>query len=70
MRRIIIFIFLIVSIGEIQSMISGCAQIMAPTGGTRDTLPPVLVSVNPKQPAINFSGNRINLYFDEYVQIQ
>ncbi|MEO7291708.1 MAG: Ig-like domain-containing domain [Ginsengibacter sp.] len=70
MRRIIIFIFLIVSIVEIQSMISGCAQIMAPTGGTRDTLPPVLVSVNPKQPAINFSGNRINLYFDEYVQIQ
>ena len=70
MRRIIIFIFLIVSIVEIQSIISGCAQIIAPTGGPRDTIPPVLVSANPKQPAINFTGNRINLYFDEYVQIQ
>lgn len=70
MRRIIIFIFLIVSIAEFQSVISGCAQIIAPTGGPRDTLPPVLVSTIPKQPAINFTGNRINLYFDEYVQVQ
>lgn len=70
MRRIIIFIFLIISIVEIQSLISGCAQILAPTGGSRDSLPPVLVSTNPKQPATNFTGNRINLYFDEYVQVQ
>ena len=49
---------------------SGCAQIVAPTGGARDTLPPKLVSANPTQPATNFTGNRINLYFDEYVQIQ
>jgi hypothetical protein len=33
-------------------------------------LPPKLVSTNPTQPATNFTGNRINLYFDEYVQIQ
>jgi uncharacterized protein (DUF2141 family) len=70
MRRIIIFIFLLVSIVEVQSIISGCAQIIAPTGGPRDTIPPVLVTANPKQHAINFTGNRINLYFDEYVQIQ
>ncbi len=49
---------------------SGCAQIVAPSGGARDTLPPKIVSTNPKQPAINFTGNRINIYFDEYVQIQ
>lgn len=51
-------------------LLSGCAQIIAPTGGVRDTIPPTLVSTNPKQPAINFAGNRINLYFDEYVHIQ
>ena len=49
---------------------SGCAQIMAPTGGARDTLPPTLIGSSPKIPATNFTGNRINLYFDEYVQIQ
>ena len=70
MKRIIIFIFLIISVVEIQSLISGCAQIIAPTGGLRDSLPPRLMTTNPKQPATNFTGNKINLYFDEYVQIQ
>src|SRR5665647_3629500 len=70
MRRIIFFILLLLSLIEMQSLISGCAQIVAPTGGPRDTLPPVLVSTVPKQPATNFTGNHINLYFDEYVQIQ
>ena len=70
MKRIIIFIFLIISVVEIQSLISGCAQIIAPTGGLRDSLPPRLITTNPKQPATNFTGNKINLYFDEYVQIQ
>jgi hypothetical protein len=51
-------------------LMNGCAQIIAPTGGPRDTIPPILVSSNPQVPAINFNGNRINLYFDEYVQIQ
>ncbi len=50
--------------------ISGCAQIVSPTGGSRDTIPPRLVSSNPKLGATNFTGNRISLYFDEYVQIK
>ena len=57
-------------IPKILILTSGCAQIIAPTGGLRDSLPPRLVTTNPKQPATNFTGNKINLYFDEYVQIQ
>ncbi len=49
---------------------SGCAQIVSPTGGSRDTIPPILVSSNPKLDATNFTGNRISLYFDEYIQIK
>lgn len=70
MRRIIFFILVIFSIIEIQVLLSGCAQIVAPTGGPRDSLPPVLINTVPKEPATNFSGNRITLYFDEYVQLQ
>ena len=70
MRRIIFFILIVISFAEVETMVSGCAQIMAPTGGYRDSLPPILVNTNPKQPAINFKGNRITLYFDEYVQLQ
>ena len=70
MRRTIFFILIVVSIIKFQGLLSGCAQIVAPTGGPRDTIPPVLVSTNPKVPATHFSGNRITLYFDEYVQIK
>ena len=48
---------------------AGCAQIGAPTGGPRDTIPPRLVSSSPKPNSVNFSGNKITLTFDEYVNL-
>lgn len=47
----------------------GCAQIGAPTGGARDTLSPVLVKATPGLKALNFTGNRITLTFDEYIEL-
>ena len=47
----------------------GCAQIGAPMGGPRDSIPPKLLNANPPNGAINFKGNRITLTYDEYVQI-
>lgn len=41
-----------------------------PGGGLKDSIPPVLVESNPKDSAINFTGNRIVLNFDEFVEIQ
>src|SRR5215213_9144413 len=70
MKKILYFFLLIFLIPKMVVLMSGCAQVMAPTGGPRDTIPPILVSSNPKIPAINFTSNRINLYFDEYVQLQ
>lgn len=46
---------------------SGCAQIGAISGGTKDTIAPVLVSSNPKLSATNISSNKITLTFDEYI---
>ena len=46
---------------------SGCAQIGAPTGGPRDTIPPRLLRASPVQNSTNFKGNKITLTFDEYV---
>jgi uncharacterized protein (DUF2141 family) len=48
---------------------SGCAQIGAPTGGPRDSIPPVLVSAYPKLLSTNFTGNKITLVFDEYINV-
>jgi uncharacterized protein (DUF2141 family) len=49
---------------------SGCAQIGMPTGGPRDTIPPVLLNANPPNKTTHFTGNKISLNFDEYVQLQ
>ncbi len=48
---------------------SGCAQIAMPTGGPRDTLPPVLQEATPANRTVNFKGNRITFDYDEYVQL-
>jgi hypothetical protein len=45
----------------------GCANIVAPLGGPKDTIPPVLVSAVPKDSAKKFTGNKIILNFNEYI---
>jgi hypothetical protein len=47
----------------------GCANIIPPTGGPRDSLPPVLVSAVPKDSMTNFNAQKIVLTFDEYVEL-
>ncbi len=49
---------------------AGCAQIGAPTGGAKDTIAPHLIKASPAENAVNFTGNKITLSFDEYVEIQ
>lgn len=43
----------------------GCANIIPPSGGPRDSTPPVLVNATPHDSALNFKGDRIVLTFDE-----
>lgn len=49
---------------------SGCANIVPPSGGPRDSLPPVLVNATPDDSSTNFRANRITLTFDEYIDLQ
>jgi uncharacterized protein (DUF2141 family) len=51
------------------SGLSGCASIVPPSGGARDSLPPLLMTVNPPDSSKNFAGKRINFVFNEFVQI-
>ncbi len=48
---------------------SGCAQQVAPSGGPRDSLPPLLVIAKPGDSALNFTGNKIVFTFNEYIQL-
>ncbi|HMO61045.1 MAG TPA: Ig-like domain-containing protein [Ferruginibacter sp.] len=59
------FLFLVTTV----SMLTGCAQIGTPTGGPRDSIPPVLIAAVPQQYSTNFTGNKITLSFDEYIVV-
>ncbi len=47
--------------------LSSCANILPPTGGPRDSLPPKLVMSLPKDSAIHVTSKNITLTFDEYI---
>lgn len=48
---------------------SGCASIVPPTGGPRDSLPPVIVRIDPRDSARLFNEKKIVISFNEYVQV-
>lgn len=47
-----------------------CAKKGSPTGGPRDTIPPVIVSSSPENYTTNFSGDEIEIRFDEYIKLK
>lgn len=63
---ILLFILLIVSF----SLLFQCANPTTPTGGPRDTIPPILVESAPLNKTTNFNGNRIEMIFNEYVKFE
>ncbi len=67
MRKAFIFclVMFVSTIGLFNGI--GCANIIPPTGGARDTLPPVLVRANPPDSTVNFRGKSITLQFNEYL---
>ncbi len=63
------FVILIIIVFSIAGT-TGCANIIPPQGGERDSIPPQLIKAEPGDSALNFKGNRITLTFDEFVEIQ
>ncbi|RMA65800.1 Ig-like domain-containing protein [Ulvibacter antarcticus] len=47
-----------------------CAKKGTPSGGKRDSIPPVIVKSNPENYSINFKGDEIRIYFDEYIKLK
>ncbi len=50
--------------------ILGCANIGQPEGGPRDYTPPVMLRSNPMPGAVNFKGKKVEINFDEIVNIK
>ena len=51
-------------------LIAGCARRSSPSGGEKDSIPPVLIASNPKINTVNFNADEIRLKFDEWVKLQ
>jgi hypothetical protein len=47
-----------------------CANIIPPSGGPRDSIPPVLIRATPADSTLNFRSDRIVFEFDENIDLQ
>lgn len=66
-----LFLMTCIFLGSFLSYLGmGCAQIGAPTGGTKDTLAPRLMKAIPTENKVQFKGNKIVFTFDEYIDLQ
>ena len=70
MKRILLFSLLVFSISQITVLNTGCANIIPPQGGPRDSIPPVLLKATPGDSTRNFTGNKITFTFDEFIELQ
>ena len=60
----------ILGIVFIALIIVSCANRGSPSGGEKDTEPPVITSESPKNFSTNFKGDEIIITFNEYVKIK
>lgn len=47
-----------------------CAKRGNPSGGLKDSIPPVIVKSSPENYTINFKENEIRIYFNEYIKLK
>lgn len=70
MKRFFPFILFILWISSLTVQTTGCANIVPPGGGPRDSLPPVLVSSTPKDSATFVKDQKITIIFDEFIELK
>lgn len=58
-----------VIVGVSVLLLAACASIGRPGGGPRDETPPQFVRSNPMPGALNVSRNKLEVYFDENIQL-
>jgi len=47
-----------------------CARVGSPPGGPKDTTPPKVLASTPDNHSVNFTGNTIEIRFDEFVELE
>jgi len=50
-------------------LLASCANIVTPSGGLKDWMPPKALRTNPEMNARNFTGRSVRIEFDEFVKV-
>lgn len=61
------FFLVVIVVVIAQFSLQNCAKRGRPTGGPKDTIPPVVINIHPKDKSLNFKSEKIKIEFDEYV---
>ena len=72
-RHTLYLLRLVVALLFVSAFLSRCASMMTPTGGPRDSLPPVIVNMTPDNNSTNrplVGHEKIYIEFDEFVQLK
>jgi Big-like domain-containing protein len=64
------FILFAAAIGIKMVLVQSCANIIPPTGGPRDSLPPALISAVPKNNSTRFDSKKVVFNFDEFLELK
>lgn len=48
----------------------GCANIIPPQGGPKDSIAPIVIKITPGDSSKNFKSNKINFSFNEFIEVQ
>ena len=56
-------------VASVVLLLASCANPVAPNGGKKDTDPPKVLSSDPKNKSVNFTGKKIVLDFNEFVAL-
>ena len=51
-------------------LLAACASIGSPEGGPRDYTPPQVVKISPMANSVNFKGNKVEITFDEIINLK
>ena len=51
-------------------LLAACASIGSPEGGPRDYTPPQVLKSSPEAGSVNFKGNKVEIYFDEIINLK
>lgn len=65
-RRFVSVLF----VGILAFVLLQCAKRGTPSGGPKDTTPPVQVKAEPEGFSTNFTAKKFRIYFDEYIKLQ